>query len=105
MPLDVVNPFDQTVVCRVDYDEGAGLEAKVARADDACRRWRPGPLDRAVAPVQARPGRARAPPAETHRSMSSRRMSPLVARRWPTMFTLASATTRLTSDKTPGTLR
>ena len=53
MPLEVVNPFDQTVVCHVDYDEGARLEAKVARAHDAFRRWRQVPLEERIAQVKA----------------------------------------------------
>ena len=45
MSLDVLNPFDQSLVCSLDYDEGPGLEAKIAAAHEAAERWREVPLD------------------------------------------------------------
>ena len=45
MSIDVLNPFDQSLVCSLDYDEGPGLEAKIAAAHEAAERWREVPLD------------------------------------------------------------
>ena len=44
MPLEVLNPFDQSIVCGLDYDEGPTLEAKIAAAHEAAERWRQVPL-------------------------------------------------------------
>ena len=52
MPLDVLNPFDQSVVCSLDYDEGAALEAKIAAAHSAAERWRQVPLDERIEQVR-----------------------------------------------------
>ena len=48
MPLDVINPYDQTIVSRLAYDESQGLEAKVGRAQNAFERWRAVPLEARV---------------------------------------------------------
>ena len=53
MPLDVINPYDQTIVARLAYDEGPGLEAKVARAQAAFERWREVPVDDRIREVTA----------------------------------------------------
>ena len=53
MPLEVINPYDQRIVCRIDYDDGAGLEAKVARAHEAFERWREVPLEDRIRQVKA----------------------------------------------------
>ena len=42
--LDVLNPYDQSLVCRLERDDGDRLEAKVARARTAFERWRDVPL-------------------------------------------------------------
>ena len=44
MPLEVLNPFDQSLVCSLDYDEGSALEARIAGAHAAAERWREIPL-------------------------------------------------------------
>ena len=81
MPLDVVNPFDRTVVCRVDYDEGAGLEAKVARADDAFRRWREVPLEERIAQVKVGLTRFRAAAAGIAHDVSMQMGKPITQSR------------------------
>ena len=52
MPLDVLNPFDQSVVCSLDYDEGAALEAKIATAHSAAEGWRQVPLQQRIEQVR-----------------------------------------------------
>lgn len=44
MPLEVLNPFDQSLVCSLEYDEGSALEARIAGAHEAAGRWREVPL-------------------------------------------------------------
>ena len=51
MSLEVVNPYDQTIVCRIDHDAGDRLEAKVAGAHEAFLRWREVPLKDRIAQV------------------------------------------------------
>ena len=52
MPLDVLNPFDQSLVCSLDYDEGAALEAKIATAHSAAEGWRQVPLQERIEQVR-----------------------------------------------------
>jgi acyl-CoA reductase-like NAD-dependent aldehyde dehydrogenase len=52
MHLDVLNPYDQSLVARLDYDEGAVLEAKVATTHAAFRRWREVPLAERIEQVR-----------------------------------------------------
>ena len=52
MALEVLNPYDQTVVATLDHDEGAVLEAKVAGARGAFERWRAVPLEKRIAQVE-----------------------------------------------------
>ena len=52
MSLDVLNPFDQSLVCSLDYDVGPGLEAKIAVAHEAAERWREVPLDERLEQVR-----------------------------------------------------
>ena len=52
MPLDVLNPFDQSLVCSLDYDEGARLEAKIAAAHSAAEGWRQVPLKERIEQVR-----------------------------------------------------
>ena len=44
MPLEVLNPFDQSLVCSLEYDEGSALDARIAGVHEAARRWREVPL-------------------------------------------------------------
>ena len=52
MPLDVLNPFDQSLVCSLDHDEGAALEAKIAAAHSAAEGWRQVPLQERIEQVR-----------------------------------------------------
>lgn len=52
MALEVLNPYDQSVVATLEYDAGVGLETKVARAHEAFGQWREVPLAERIAQVE-----------------------------------------------------
>ena len=53
MPLEIINPYDQSLVCRVQNDEGERLEKKIAGAHAAFRHWRQVPIGERIVQVQA----------------------------------------------------
>ena len=53
LKLDVVNPFDQSVLAQVAYDADAHVSDKLDAASAAFKRWRRLPLDRRAACVRA----------------------------------------------------
>ena len=50
--LDVINPYDQSLVCRVEFDEGDRLETKLASAHAAYSHWHQVPIEDRLANVQ-----------------------------------------------------
>ena len=52
VPLDVINPYDQSLVCRVEFDEGDRLETKLASAHAAYNHWHQVPIEDRLANVQ-----------------------------------------------------
>ena len=52
MPLDVINPYDQSLLCRVEFDEGDRLETKLASAHAAYNHWQQVPIENRIASVQ-----------------------------------------------------
>lgn len=40
MPLEVVNPYNQEIVCELPYDEGARIDGKIDAARHAYEQWR-----------------------------------------------------------------
>ncbi len=81
MPLTVVNPFDQGVVATLAYDEGSGLEGKVAAAAAAFGRWRRVPLPERIARVQAGLERFRAAAASIARDVTRQMGKPIAQSR------------------------
>jgi len=53
MPLEIINPYDQSLVCRVQNDEGERLEKKIAGAHAAFQYWRQLPIGERIVQVQA----------------------------------------------------
>ena len=53
MPLEIINPYDQSLVCRVQNDEGERLEKKIAGAHAAFQYWRQVPIGERIVQVQA----------------------------------------------------
>lgn len=53
MPLEIINPYDQSLVCRVQNDEGERLEKKIAGAHAAFQHWRQVPIGERIVQVQA----------------------------------------------------
>jgi len=53
MPLEIINPYDQSLVCRVQNDEGEGLEKKIAGAHAAFQHWRKVPIGERIVQVQS----------------------------------------------------
>ena len=52
VPLDVINPYDQSLLCRVEFDEGDRLETKLASAHAAYNHWQQVPIENRIASVQ-----------------------------------------------------
>ena len=52
MPLEIINPYDQSLVCRVHHDEGERLEKKIAGAHAAYQHWRQVPIGDRIVQVQ-----------------------------------------------------
>ncbi|MAG55668.1 MAG: aldehyde dehydrogenase [Planctomycetes bacterium] len=52
MSLEVINPYDQTQVCELPFDDGAALDRKVSAAVDAQPGWAAVPLDERIARVR-----------------------------------------------------
>ena len=53
MPVEIINPYDQSLVCRVQNDEGERLEKKIAGAQAAFQHWRQVPIGERIVQVQA----------------------------------------------------
>ncbi|NQT93976.1 MAG: aldehyde dehydrogenase family protein [Lentisphaerae bacterium] len=51
--LTVTSPFDQEPVTRLPYDQGSGLEARIANASETAERWRDLPFEERILRVQA----------------------------------------------------
>lgn len=51
MPLQVVNPYNQEIVCTLPYDRGEKLNQKIAKADAAYQEWRLVPIEKRIAHV------------------------------------------------------
>ncbi|MBI4603640.1 MAG: aldehyde dehydrogenase family protein [Planctomycetes bacterium] len=60
MNLRATNPYDQSIAAELPFDEGAALEAKVARAREAALRWRATPLEERLRHVREGIARFRA---------------------------------------------
>ncbi len=52
MPLQVINPYDQSIVCTLPYDRGEKLNHKVANAEAAFQQWRLVPIDQRIRHVK-----------------------------------------------------
>ena len=52
MSLHVVNPYNQTIVCTLQYDRGAMLERKIANAEKAYQKWRLVPIAQRIKQVK-----------------------------------------------------
>ena len=53
MPREIINPYDQSLVCSVQNDEGERLEKKIAGAHAAFQHWRQVPIGERIVQVQA----------------------------------------------------
>src|SRR5438552_1138227 len=52
MSLKILNPYDQTLVCELPYDEGKAIERKIELACHAHQAWRKLSLDQRVMHVK-----------------------------------------------------
>ncbi|MBI3598717.1 MAG: aldehyde dehydrogenase family protein [Nitrospirae bacterium] len=51
MPLQVVNPYNQEIVCTLSYDRGEGLNQKIANAQETYQQWRLVPIEKRIKEV------------------------------------------------------
>jgi acyl-CoA reductase-like NAD-dependent aldehyde dehydrogenase len=51
MPLQVVNPYNQEIVCTLPYNRGEQLNQKIANAQEAYQQWRFVPIEKRIAHV------------------------------------------------------
>ena len=77
MALQVVNPFNQEVVCEVPLDQDAQVRAKVAAARSAFESWRRLPVDERLRRVQAGLERFRARADEIAREVTLQMGKPI----------------------------
>ena len=81
MAFKVINPYDQSLVCELPYDQGQVLERKLLAAARAYEFWRRFPLDRRIEQVQKGLANFRRSSEEIAREISQQMGKPIAQSR------------------------